>query len=166
MRMPPILILLGTLVLARPSPTERLQNLLTNLLIIDTHIDTPGYIVDEGYQLVEEHHYYETDIPRLRRGRVGAVFFGVYVPPQDFPQPLWVTRTLEWIDALHEEVRRNPKDLEMASTADDIVRIRRAGKVSTLLGLEGGQLISNSLPPAGLLPVGHSLHDPDAFQDQ
>jgi membrane dipeptidase len=47
---------------------------------------------------------------------------------------------------LHEEVRRNPKDLEMASTADDIVRIRRAGKVSALLGLEGGQLISDSLP--------------------
>jgi membrane dipeptidase len=148
MRIPPILMqfLLGTLLLAKPSPTERLQNLLSNLLIIDTHIDTPGYIVDEGYQLVEEHHYYETDIPRLGRGRVGAVFFGVYVPPQDFPQPLWVTRTLEWIDALHEEVRRNPKDIEMASTADDIVRIRRAGKVAALLGLEGGQLISDSLP--------------------
>lgn len=148
MRIPPILtqFLLATLVLAQPSPNDRLQNLLTNLLIIDTHIDTPGYIADEGYQLVEEHRYYETDIPRLRRGRVGAVFFGVYVPPQDFPQPLWVTRTLEWIDALHEEVRRNPKDLEMASTADDIVRIRRAGKISALLGLEGGQLISNSLP--------------------
>ena len=90
MRIPPILMLflLATLVLAQPSPNDRLQNLLTNLLIIDTHIDTPGYIADEGYQLVEEHHYYETDIPRLRRGRVGAVFFGVYVPPQDFPQPL------------------------------------------------------------------------------
>jgi membrane dipeptidase len=148
MRVPPILmqLLLGTSLLAQPSPTERLQNLLSDLLIIDTHIDTPGYIVDEDYQLAEEHRYYETDIPRLRRGRVGAVFFGVYVPPQDFPQPLWVTRTLEWIDALHEEVRRNPKDLEMASTADDIVRIRRDGKVAALLGLEGGQLIADSLP--------------------
>ena len=148
MRVPPILmqLLLETSLLAQPSPTERLQNLLSDLLIIDTHIDTPGYIVDEDYQLAEEHHYYETDIPRLRRGRVGAVFFGVYVPPQDFPQPLWVTRTLEWIDAVHEEVSRNPKDLEMASTADDIVRIRRDGKVAALLGLEGGQLISDSLP--------------------
>ena len=58
MRIPRILMqfLLGTLLLAQSSPTERLQNLLTNLLIIDTHIDTPGYVVDEGYQLVEEHH--------------------------------------------------------------------------------------------------------------
>lgn len=55
MRIPPFLMqfLLGTLLLAQPSPNDRLQNLLTNLLIIDTHIDTPGYIVDEGYQLVE-----------------------------------------------------------------------------------------------------------------
>jgi len=148
MRVPPVLILLlvGTSLLAQSGPNERLQNLLRDLLIIDTHIDTTGYVVDEGYQLAEEHSYYETDIPRLRRGRVGAVFFGVYVQPQDFPQPLWVTRTLAWIDALHEEVRRNPKDLEMASTADDIVRIHQAGKVAALLGLEGGHLISDSLP--------------------
>jgi membrane dipeptidase len=128
------------------SPVQRLQNLLSDMLIIDTHVDTPSYIVDEGYRLAEEHHYYEADIPRLRRGRVGAVFFGVYVQPQDFPPQSWVTRTIECIDALQEEVRRNSKDIEMASTADDIVRLHRTGKVAALLGLEGGQLISNSLP--------------------
>jgi membrane dipeptidase len=47
---------------------------------------------------------------------------------------------------LQEEVRHNPKDLEMASTADDIVRLHRSGKVAALLGLEGGHLIINSLP--------------------
>jgi membrane dipeptidase len=76
---------------------------------------------------------------------VGAVFFGIYSQP-DLPPQLWVTRTLECIDALQEEVSRNPADLEMASTADDIVRIHRAGKVAALLGLEGGHLISDSLP--------------------
>jgi membrane dipeptidase len=59
---------------------------------------------------------------------------------------VWVTRTLDLIDALREQVRRNPQDLEMASTADDIVRIHRSGKVAALVGLEGGQLISDSLP--------------------
>jgi membrane dipeptidase len=136
---------LGSVLLASSGPVQRLQNLLNELLIIDTHIDTPGYIVDEGYQLAEEHRYYETDIPRLRRGRVGAVFFGVYAQPQDYPQQLWVTRTLESIDALQEEVRRNSKDVEMASTADDIVRLHQEGKVAALLGLEGGHLISDSL---------------------
>ena len=132
--------------LAAPAPADRLRNLLDQLIIIDTHIDTPGYILDESYQLRDEHNYYQLDIPRLRRGQVGAVFFGVYVLPQEYPQELWVTRSLECIDALREQVRLNPKDLEMASTADDIVRIHRAGKVAALLGLEGGQLITDSLP--------------------
>src|SRR5579872_4429806 len=108
-------LLLGSVILAPAAPQRRLQNLLDQLIIIDTHIDTPGYVVDEGYQLAKDHPYYQLDIPRLRRGRVGAVFFGVFVQPQDFPSHLWVTRTLECIDALQEEVRRNPQDLEMAS---------------------------------------------------
>lgn len=147
MRFSPILItfLIGTPLVAQSNSNERLDSLLRDLLIIDTHIDTPGYIADEGYQLAEEHHYYETDIPRLRRGRAGAVFFGIYVP-QDFPQSTWVTRTLELIDGLQEEVRRNSKDMEMAATAEDVVRIHQAGKLAALLGLEGGQLVSNSLP--------------------
>jgi membrane dipeptidase len=147
MRLSLILIqfLLAASFQALSSSTERLQNLLSQLLIIDTHIDTPAYIVEEGYRLGEEHSYHQTDIPRLRRGRVGAVFFGIYVEPWDFPQQLWVTRTLECIDALEEEARRNSKDIEMAYTADDIVRLHRAGKVAALVGLEGGHLISDSL---------------------
>jgi membrane dipeptidase len=138
-------LLLGNALLAQPSASERLDHLLKDLLIVDTHVDTAGYIADEGYPLAEEHHYYEADIPRLRRGHAGAIFFGIYVP-QEFPEETWVTRTLELIDGLREEVRRNPNDLEMASSAEDIVRIRRAGKIAAVLGLEGGQLITNSLP--------------------
>src|SRR5207247_716211 len=93
-----------------------------------------------------EHPYYETDIPRLRRGKVGAVFFGVYVQPQDFPPDCWLQRALDWVDAVHEEVRRNPKDLQIAYTADDIVRIHQSGKIATLLSLEGGHIIQDSLP--------------------
>jgi membrane dipeptidase len=138
-------LLLGRTLFAQPSSSDRLDHLLKDLLIIDTHVDTPGYIVDEGYQMAEDHHYYEADIPRLRRGHAGAIFFGIYVP-QDFPEATWVMRTLELIDGLREQVRRNANDLDIASTAEDIVRIHRAGKIAALLGLEGGQLITNSLP--------------------
>lgn len=131
---------------AQTPADARAERLLRDLLIVDTHIDTPGYIVDEGYRLAEEHRYYETDIPRLKRGHVGAVFFGVYVQPQDFAPHLWLPRALEWIDAVYEEARRNPRDLEVAWSADDILRTRRAGKVAALFGLEGGHLIANSLP--------------------
>ena len=125
---------------------QRFERLMRDLLILDSHIDTPGYIVDEGYQLGEEHGYYETDIPRLKRGKVGAVFFGIYVQPQDFPPERWVSRALEWVDAVHEEARKNSRDLELAYTADDIERIHGAGKIAALLSLEGGHIIQDSLP--------------------
>jgi membrane dipeptidase len=127
------------------SPEPRFERLMRDLLILDTHIDTPGYIVDEGYQLAEEHRYYETDIPRLKRGKVGAVFFGIYAQPQDFTPDRWLGRALEWVDAVHEEVNRNSRDMELAYTADDIERIHRSGKIATLLSLEGGHLIHDSL---------------------
>lgn len=140
------LVLLGLAMLAQAeTPTARFDRLMRELIIVDTHIDTPGYIVDEGYRLSEEHPYYELDIPRMRRGGMGAVFFGVYVEPQAYPPAVWLPRSLEWIDAVHEEVRRNPKDLEMAYSADDIERIHRAGRMAVLLGLEGGHMIQDSL---------------------
>ena len=123
----------------------RFERLMRDLLIFDAHIDAPRYTVDEGYRWADEHPYYETDIPRLKRGGVGAVFFGVYVEPQDYPQSQWLARTMEQLDAFHEEARRNARDVEVALTADDVVRIRKSGKIAVLVSLEGGHLILDSL---------------------
>src|SRR5262245_40611049 len=123
----------------------RFERLMRDLLIFDAHIDTPRYTVDEGYQWAEEHRYYETDIPRMKRGGVGAVLFGVYVEPQDYPQSQWLARAMEQIDAFHEEARRNSRDVEIARTADDVVRIRKSGKIAVMVSLEGGHLILDSL---------------------
>jgi membrane dipeptidase len=132
-------------VLWAQAPQERFDRLMRDIFIADLHVDTPWHIVDEGYNLAEEHTYYETDIPRLRRGKAGAVFFGVVAQPQDFPPQLWIPRALENIDAVHEETRRRAKDLEMAYTADDIVRIQKSGKIAILLSIEGGHMIQDSL---------------------
>jgi membrane dipeptidase len=56
-----------------------------------------------------------------------------------------VTMTLEQIDTVLELVRRYPDRLELARTADDVERIARAGKVASMLGVEGGQSIGGSL---------------------
>ena len=131
---------------AVPVPAQdRYEALLRDLLILDTHIDTPWHIVDEGYDMGVEHDYYETDIPRLRRGRVGAVFFGVPAQPQDHPPHLWVERTLDLIDAVHEAARRHPRDLEVANTAADIRRLHKAGRIAALLSIEGGHQIVDDL---------------------
>jgi membrane dipeptidase len=142
-----LLLMLGSLALASGQTVpERLQRLLSDAILIDTHVDTPWYIVDESYDLAEEHHYYEADIPRLRRGHVGAVFFGIPVEPQNFPPHLWIPRALELIDSVHQQARLHARDLEIALTADDVRRIHRAGKIAALMGVEGGHMIQDSLP--------------------
>src|SRR5689334_18204148 len=123
------------------TPTERLNALLSNSLLVDTHVDTPKYVVDENYDLAEKHTYYEADIPRLREGHVGAVFFGIAVEPQEFPPHLWIPRALELIDAVHQQVRQHPRDIEIALTAEDIRRAHTSGRIAVLMGVEGGHMI-------------------------
>ena len=142
-----LMLLLASLALASAqTPAERLNRLLSDAVLIDTHVDTPWYMVDENYDLGEEHGYYQTDIPRLRRGHMGAVFFGIPVEPQNFPPHLWVPRALDLIDAVHQQARQHARDIEIALTAADIRRIHSAGKVAILMGVEGGHMIQDSLP--------------------
>lgn len=85
-----------------------------------------------------------TDIPRLRTGHVGAQFWSVWVPPE-LTGLAAVKTTLEQIDIVHAMVARYPNDLQMAYTADDIVRIQKTGRIASLIGIEGGHQIDNSL---------------------
>jgi membrane dipeptidase len=125
---------------------DRFERLMRDILIFDAHIDTPRYFVDEGYRLADHHGYYELDIPRMRQGRLGAVLFGIYAQPQDYPPHLWLPRALECLEALHREVATNRKDMEFAYSAADVERIHKAGKLAALASLEGGHLIADSLP--------------------
>ena len=118
--------------------------MMRDLLIFDAHIDTPRYFVDEGYKLADEHGYYELDIPRMKKGKLGAVLFGIYAQPQDFPPALWLPRSLECLEALHRELAANRKDIEFAYSAADVERIHKSGKLAALASLEGGHLIADN----------------------
>ena len=85
-----------------------------------------------------------TDIPRLHAGHVGGQFWSVWIP-SELTGPAAVQTTLEQIDIVHAMVARYPDDLQMAYTADDIVRIHKAGRIASLIGIEGGHQIDNSL---------------------
>jgi membrane dipeptidase len=85
-----------------------------------------------------------TDLPRMAAGGVGGQFWSVYVP-SDLPADRAVTMTLEQIDALLDMVRRNPDRLELAWSADDVERIAAAGRVASMIGVEGGHAIGGSL---------------------
>jgi membrane dipeptidase len=85
-----------------------------------------------------------TDLPHMAAGGVGGQFWSVYVP-SDLPADRAVTMTFEQIDALLDLVRRNPDRLELARSADDIERIAGAGRVASMIGVEGGHAIGSSL---------------------
>jgi membrane dipeptidase len=86
----------------------------------------------------------QTDLPRLAEGCVGGQFWSVYVP-SDLPPDQAVIQTLEQMDSLFALVRAHPDRLELARTADDVERIAAAGKVASMIGVEGGHSIGSSL---------------------
>jgi len=85
----------------------------------------------------------QTDIPRLRAGRVGAQFWSVYTPPE--AEGHFARTQLEQIDIARRMIERYPDTFQLASTAADIRAAKKAGRIGSMLGLEGGHAIENSL---------------------
>ncbi|MEM6857968.1 MAG: dipeptidase [Pseudomonadota bacterium] len=85
-----------------------------------------------------------TDLKRLRKGRVGAQYWSVYVPAS-LPEPEAVQMTMEQIDVTKRLIDRFPEDLAFAETADDVVNAIAVGRIAGLLGMEGGHSIGSDL---------------------
>jgi membrane dipeptidase len=85
-----------------------------------------------------------TDLVRLRKGRVGAQFWSVYVSAQ-LPEPEAVQATIEQIDVTRRLIARYPDDLALALTAADVARAMKRGRIASLIGMEGGHSIGSSL---------------------
>jgi len=136
------------------------RRILDRTPLIDGHNDLPWalreghgndpYAVDLTHDLhaTTELH---TDIPRLRAGGVGGQFWSVYVPASLTPTEA-ARETWEQIDTVRRIVAAHPDVFELATTADDIVRIHRRGRIASLMGIEGGYSIDDSL---GLLREFH-----------
>jgi membrane dipeptidase len=85
-----------------------------------------------------------TDMARLHAGRVSGQFWSVYIP-SEVTGDAAIRATLEQIDIVKRLVKAYPQDLELSRTADDVVRIHKAGKVASLIGVEGGHQIGGNL---------------------
>ncbi|MFB0517605.1 MAG: dipeptidase [Candidatus Neomarinimicrobiota bacterium] len=133
---------------------QKARKILAEVPLIDGHNDTPWQYRDRAKNHLDAIDFskdtghldppMQTDLPRLRAGGVGGQFWSVWVP-SGYPGPEAVQATLEQIDLVHRLVERYPDDLELALTADDIVRIHGSGKIASLIGIEGGHCINNSL---------------------
>ncbi len=119
-------------------PWELRERSKGHLAAIDLRSDTAKLAVAEGSVPLM------TDIPRLRAGHVGGQFWSVWVPTE-LKGAETVQATLEQIDLVKRMAATYPADFQMAYTAADVRRIHRSGKIASLIGIEGGHQIDNSL---------------------
>ncbi len=114
-------------------------------LLIDSHNDVPLRLA-AGMEFGARSATGHTDLPRLREGGVGALFFAAYVAPGYVKENHAAAKGFEAIDAvLHGVVERYPNDFALALSARDVERARRQGKIAALIGVEGGHAIEDSL---------------------
>lgn len=120
-------------------------------LVVDGHNDLPWELRTRSdgsffkVDIARPQPRIHTDIPRLRKGGVGAQFWSAYVPASSGPKGKAVTLTLEQIDTIHRMIAAYPDTFRFARTSDDILAARRDGKIASLIGVEGGHSIDNSL---------------------
>lgn len=131
--------------------TERARKLHQQCLVIDGHNDLPWAMREKAASsfkqadISQPQPRFHTDIPRLKQGNVGAQFWSAYVPSETRLERRAAHNTLEQIDLIHRMIKRYPETFEMAATADDIERIHKSGKIASMIGVEGGHSIENSL---------------------
>ena len=129
---------------------EQARQILREVPLIDGHNDLPWELRTQfGFNLDSAHigtgqPELMTDIPRLRTGLVGGQFWSTYTPSA-FAGKGAARAALEQIDVVHRLVAKYPGTFALALTADDVERIHREGKIASLIGLEGGHMIENSL---------------------
>jgi membrane dipeptidase len=131
-----------------PVTSQRASRIHAAGMLWDGHNDLPwrrrteGDMALEKFDLSKRLDSGQTDIPRLREGGVKAQFWSVYIPSEHEHPARTVT---EQIDLVHRMIEKYHSDLELALSADDVERIVKSGKIASLIGIEGGVAIENSL---------------------
>ncbi|HET8650587.1 MAG TPA: dipeptidase [Gemmatimonadales bacterium] len=127
------------------------RKLLHSTLLWDGHNDLPWEIRtsrahprDVAAYDLRQHTSGMTDLPRLAEGGLNAQFWSIYIPGE-IKDSGFARVQLEQFDIARRMIERYPDKLELALTSDDVMKAYHDGKIASLLGMEGGQAIENSL---------------------
>jgi membrane dipeptidase len=146
-----VVLLTPALSMAGEDPAlQKARKLVRKSILIDGHNDLPWAIREsktapmdvEAYDL-RKRTPGDTDLERLRAGGLGAQFWSVYIPAET--RTGFARAQLEQIDVARRVIARYPDALGLALRADDVERQFKAGRIASLLGIEGGHALENSL---------------------
>ena len=143
------LLCVGGVVLVTATPkvdeiSARARKLHFASIVVDTHDDTTQRFLDGDFDLGSRSPSGSIDIPRMKEGGLGAIFFSIWIPSK-VTGPEAVKHSLDQIDAVREQVRKHPRDIVLATTAADVREARKQGKIAALMGVEGGHMIASDL---------------------
>jgi membrane dipeptidase len=155
------LVLLAAMLIAAPASAQqidpkvqaRIDRILKATPLIDGHNDIAEQLAENHKRSIQglsagtdkwPDHPLMTDMARLHAGRVGGQFWSVYIDGT-ITGDAAIRNTLQQIDIVKRMIAAYPKDLEQAYTAADVVRIHKAGKVASMIGVEGGRQMGGSL---------------------
>ncbi len=136
-----------------PKVQARIDRILKATPLIDGHNDIAEQLAENYHRDISglasgtdqrPDHPLMTDMARLKTGRVGGQFWSVYIDGT-ITGDAAIRETIEQIDIVKRMIAAYPNDLEQAYTADDVIRIHKAGKVASMMGVEGGRQIGGSL---------------------
>lgn len=124
---------------------DEVRRVHESAILIDTHNDITSATV-AGLDIGKPNTDHMTDVPRMKKGGMGAQFFAAYVAASYVEGNNSAKRALEMIDTVrHDIVAAHPDDFLFATTAEDIRRAHREQKIAALIGIEGGHAIEDSL---------------------
>jgi len=136
-----------------PKVKARIDRILKRTPLIDGHNDIAEQLAESYKRDISglatgtdqrQPHPLMTDMARLHAGRVGGQFWSVYINGAVTGDAA-IRETIEEIDLIRRMIDAYPRDLELARTADDVVRIHKSGRIASMIGVEGGRQIGGSL---------------------
>src|SRR6266851_744549 len=132
------------LAVSADSISERARKLHFASVVVDTHDDTTQRFLDGDFDLGARSASGSIDIPRMKEGGLGAIFFSIWIPSK-ITGPEAIKHGLDQIDAVREQVRKHSNDIVLATTAAEVREARKQGKIAALMGVEGGHMIASDL---------------------
>jgi membrane dipeptidase len=145
-----LMTLAGPAVAQGDAALERANRLLRTTLLVDGHNDLPWEIRraespgDVAAYDLRRRTRGHTDLDRLAAGHLGGQFWSIYIPGE-IRDSGYARVQLEQFDIAHRMIAQYPEKLQFAWSAADLEKAHKAGRVGSLLGMEGGHALENSL---------------------